>query len=196
MLIFIVVAAVLLVAFVPMIFKLIETSKKEAFAKSIVTYIGFVKTAYSSEELECYSGDTLIRATAFGDGDFYVPITTAKENRVPKNYDVNNTISFDKKIPSDNSNLTIYDIAQENAKNIVGSNGKSPFGKDIYGYIKIVKTGFNTEYFVKIVDSAGNGNSKEENETDANLVKSIQIKGLKTALAPNSNELIFCKFAE
>ena len=169
-----VVACILLVAFVPMIFNMVEKSKRESFAKSTIEYIASVKRAYSVEDLECYNGNSYLVPSSFlGSGTFYVPITTSDSKEAPKNYAKENTIAYDEKIPTSDSNQTIYDIAKENANNIVGKNGKSPFGKDIYGYIKIVREGSVTNYYIKVVDSSGNGNPEEKDELKSNLVESI-----------------------
>ena len=196
MLMFTIIACILIVVLVPMIFGLIDKTRKQAFAKSVTEYINSVKTAYSTEELECYSGNSLVIASYLGDGTFYVPITTSESKEAPNNYAKENVMAYDEKIPNPDSSQTVYDIAKENATNIIGSKKKSPFGKDIYGYIKIVRKDFNTEYYARIVDSDGNGNSVENNEVNANSSESITKDDLVTYLAPGEQSIKICKFSE
>ena len=169
---------------IPVILRTINNSRVKTFNSTISQYVTAVKSAYMEEEIQCYAGNTsLLPASYLGDGEYYIPITTSKNDEMPQNYATNDTVDFNEKIPNNNSSETVHMIAQENSQALLKKGGKSPYGSDMYGYVKIIKNDIIIEYDACLIDMTGHGIEHEEITLNHTI-----------SYAPSEKKLYICKF--
>ena len=131
---------ILMLIAIPAVSRTIENSRKNTFATLAKQYISTVRNAVLADELKCdLSSDvTGVQVGSVPDGTYYFRINT-----VANSPSVNQTTQLMEKV------------------------GKSPWaGADVQGYVKWVKSGDRTTYYVLLADTAKHGftGEKQENE--------------------------------
>lgn len=147
---------ILMLIAIPAVSKTIENSRKNTFASISKQYITSVRNAVMADQLMCNTDVGTINVGNISDGTYYFKINTDQSS----------------------SKYSQTEGIQEKV-------GKSPWGGgNLQGYVKWVKEGDKTKYYVFLSDKAKHGLGSE---TEENKVARSEIKNNTYYSATNSD---------
>ena len=134
----------------------IDNSRKDSFGTIAREYINMVRNANESGEIECSVNASEPGSgfqTGIEDGKTYYVFVTTNKNAVTSNFS-----GFDS---------SIVEKAESQTNNYMEGNGKSPWNNDdVFGWVKISKTGERPSYSLALTDTSGHGIPTDTAEID------------------------------
>ena len=113
---------ILMIVAIPAVQRTIENSRKNTFVSTAKQYANEVKTRWAADEIKCSVDIT--------DGTYYVGIQTHTASGTGSDAD-----------------------AYASYENLISNGGKSSWsGKDLYGYVRVVKAGEKLTTYVRLCD--------------------------------------------